>query len=452
MIREYSSFRDIDGFVYEKDGNIYRQINWSYQQDYDMFKNCGLYDKLVSQKQIISFEEVSSSDNIGYKTIKPTKIDFISYPYEWCFSAYKDAALLTLEIQKTAIKYGMTLKDATAYNIQFHQGQPIHIDTLSFTAFDENLPWPAYKQFCQHFLAPLALMSYKDIRLSSLMKNYIDGIPIDLASKLLPKILPLGLMFNIHLNAWFQKKFSSSYNINNKQMKSMSLQKHLALIDGLEHTILSLKYPYHRSEWNYYYKDNNYSSISMKSKEKIVKQMIKSLPQVHKLWDIGANDGHFSRNNSSKIQNICFDIDAMVVESNYQQAKQNKERNITPLILDLLNPSPAIGFNNNERKTIIDRGKPDVVLALAILHHLAIGNNIPFDYIASYFSLISPNLVIEFIPIEDSQVQKLLCSKAKSFDRYNQQEFENVFSKYFSIIKKQKISDSLRYIYLMNKK
>jgi len=184
-----SSFRDPSGFLFYENDTIYRQINQYYKENYDFLINSGLYKTLVDSEQLIPHEEVNIkpfNPNTSYKIIKPEKIPFISYPYEWCFSQLKNAALTTLDIQKTAMKYDMTLKDCSSYNIQFHNGKAILIDTLSFEKYVEGQIWKGYRQFCQHFLAPLALMSQKDIRLNQLLRIYLDGIPLDLTSKLLP--------------------------------------------------------------------------------------------------------------------------------------------------------------------------------------------------------------------------------------------------------------------------
>lgn len=183
------SFRDPSGFIFFENGSLYRQVNIVYRENYDQLINSGLYETLVRLGLMVSHEEVDlhyARTNSAYRILKPALIPFISYPYEWCFSQLKDAALTTLEIQKKALDFGMSLKDASAYNIQFLDGKPVFIDTLSFEKYEEGQPWVAYRQFCQHFLAPLALMCFSDVRLNQLLRIYPDGIPLDLASCLLP--------------------------------------------------------------------------------------------------------------------------------------------------------------------------------------------------------------------------------------------------------------------------
>ncbi len=201
-----SSFRDPSGFLFSRSGTLYRQVNQSYRTHYEALMSSGLYQELVKSGRLVVHQLAdipAEIPELAYQVIQPVRIPFISYPYEWSFSQLKDAALCTLAIQKTALEKGMSLKDSSAYNIQFHQGQPTLIDTLSFEVYREGEPWIAYRQFCQHFLAPLALMAYVDIRLSQLLRTYVDGIPLDLASRLLPRRTKynLALATHIHLHA-----------------------------------------------------------------------------------------------------------------------------------------------------------------------------------------------------------------------------------------------------------
>src|SRR5579862_2850751 len=182
------SFRDPSGFLFVHDGTVYRQINPAGADNYDRFMASGLSAALTRRGDLVAHEEVDlpAPDPPAHRIIRPAQIPFVSYPYEWSFGQLKAAALLTLAIQRTALDHGQVLRDASAYNVQFAHGKPIFIDTLSFGAYQEGPPWIAYQQFCKHFLAPLALMAKVDIELSQLLRVHIDGIPLALASKLLP--------------------------------------------------------------------------------------------------------------------------------------------------------------------------------------------------------------------------------------------------------------------------
>ncbi len=449
---EESSFRDPGGFLFWEEGNIFRQINAEYKENYDCLISSGLYKRLTEENLLIPHTEVSSEKagiSSAYKIIKPEMLDFITYPYEWSFSQLKDAALTTINIQKIALEYGMSLKDSSAYNIQFMDGRPILIDTLSFEKYEEGKPWIAYRQFCQHFLAPLALMSYKDIRLSQLLKVYIDGIPLDLASSLLPwrTRFKFSTLMHIHLHAGSQKSFSDrKVNVKNIKMSRFGLT---AMIDSLENAVRNIRWKPKGTEWGDYYSITNYSEESFYDKKKLVEEFLTKIDS-KTVWDLGANTGVFSRIASEKgIKTIAFDIDPAAVEKNYLHTKEKSEQNILPMLIDLTNPSPSIGWDNQERMSLKERKHPDTVFALALIHHLVISNNLPFYRIAGFFNSICENLIIEFVPKSDSQVQKLLAAREDIFVEYTKEDFEKVFGEYFSIERCECAGQSERFLYLM---
>jgi hypothetical protein len=448
------SFRDPSGFLFRRNKLIYRQINTVYKTHYDQLIESGLCQALVDAELLVPHEEVPISGpqpDKAYKVIKPEQVPFISYPYEWCFSQLKDAALLTLEIQKKALDCGMSLKDCSAYNIQFMNGRPVFIDTLSFETYREGEPWIAYRQFCQHFLAPLALMSYKDVRLNQLFRVYIDGIPLDLASSLLPgrTRLAFGMFSHIHLHARSQKLFAEKpFSVTGRKMSRIGL---LGLIDSLEQAIRKLSWQ-QDTEWIDYLDDTNYSADAFHHKEEIVSRFLDRTDS-KLVWDLGANTGFFSRVAAEKgMLTISFDVDPACVERNYQTCVKERATNILPLLLDLTNPSPGVGWKNEERASFLDRGPADTALALALIHHLAIVNNLPLDRIASFFSRICESLIIEFVPKSDSQVQRLLMTREDIFPDYTQQAFEREFERRFAVQESVGIAGSDRILYLMKRK
>jgi len=450
-----SSFRDPSGFLFYRDGTIYRQINTAYKENYDHLMDSRFYDSLVKSGLLIPHKEVDitpEEPSDAYKIIEPQPISFISYPYEWSFSQFKNAALTTLEIQKKALDFGMSLKDCSAYNIQFVQGKPVFIDTLSFEKYIQGHPWVAYRQFCQHFLAPLALMSYRDIRLSQLFRIFMDGIPLDLASSLLPcrTWLKLSLLSHIHLHAKSQKYYADKVtDTGSRKMTQLSFK---GVIDNLESAIKKLNWQPEHTEWADYYEDTNYSAAALEHKKKLVAEFLDQI-NPKSVWDLGANDGMFSRIASDRgIATISFDIDPAAVEKNYLKCIEKNESNILPLLLDLTNPSPGIGWQNEERLSLRQRGPADAVFALALIHHLAISNNLPFNKIADFFGKICNSLIVEFVPKTDSQVQRLLSTRKDIFTNYKQQVFESEFSRYFTIQSSAKIRDSERTLYLMRRK
>ncbi len=449
-----SSFRDPSGFLFFENEVLYRQINQEYKNEYEHLMDSGLYKRLVDSKLLIPHTEadmISPNKEKLYKIIKPEPIPFISYPYEWCFSQLKNAAITTLEIQKIAIDYNMTLKDASSYNIQFRQGKPILIDTLSFEKYQEGQTWKPYKQFCQHFLAPLALMSQKDIRLNQLFRIYIDGIPLDLADKLLPskKLYMFSLLSHIHLHAKSQKHYENK-DIKIKTRK-MPRNSFVGIIESLHSGIKKLKWTPEKTEWGDYYNDTNYSQGSFEEKKQTVSKFLDKT-KAKLVWDLGANTGIFSRLASKKdIETISFDIDPAAVEKNYLTCIQEADTKLLPLLLDLTNPSSSMGWNSVERNSFVERGPADVVIALALIHHLTISNNIPLFNLAEFFHGICNYLIIEFIPKTDSQVKRLLLTREDIFVDYNQQNFENEFKKFFSVYESKKLNNSERILYLFKK-
>jgi hypothetical protein len=448
------SFRDPSGFLFRRQGALYRQVNQVYREHYDRLMQSGLYDDLVRRKLLIPHQEVEQEaprPDLAYRVIRPEPLDFISYPYEWCFSQYRDAALATLKIQKRALEHGLTLKDSSAYNIQFHQGRPVLIDTLSFEIYQPGQPWVAYRQFCQHFLAPLSLMAYVDVRLGQLMRVYIDGVPLELAARLLPfsSRFRLPLLLHLFLHAGSQRRYADKPATPAGQMSKAGL---LGLIDSLETGIKALHWSPKDSEWGDYYEIHNYSPAGLEQKERLVASYLERI-QPGNVWDLGANTGRFSRIASGmKIPTLAFDIDPAAVELNYRQCMAEKETHLLPLIADLTNPSPGIGWQNQERMNLLERGPAEAVLALALVHHLAISNNVPLERVAEFLQRAGRWLVIEFVPKGDSQVQRLLATRQDIFPDYHAQGFEKAFSNSFVIHDVQKIPESERCLYLMESK
>ena len=451
------SFRDPNGFLFFREGSIYRQVNGLYQNHYDHLLKSGLYQSLVDAGLLIAHTEASlnlARSDDAYKIIQPEVVPFISYPYEWSFSQLKAAALATLEIQKRALTFGMSLKDSSAYNIQFMKGKPVLIDTLSFEIYQEGLPWVAYRQFCQHFLAPLALASYRDIRLNQLLRVYIDGIPLDLAASLLPfrSHFKLPLLLHIHLHARSQQHFSDKVVDRDKARGKVSRQSLLGLMDNLESAVKKLQWSPQGTDWADYYQDDSYDSVGIEHKKQLVADFLdEAAPQT--VWDLGGNVGLFSRIAADRgIQTISWDMDPGCVDINYRQVVSNGEINLLPLVLDLTNPSPPIGWENRERMSILERGPADTVLALALVHHLAISNNVPLDRIADFLARLCSWLIIEFIPKDDPKVQRLLSTREDIFPNYTRPGFENEFSRLFAIKRSEQIQNSQRTLYLMERR
>lgn len=442
-----ASFRDRDGCVLEENGKFLRRINPGYVPTYARLKDSGFYARLWREGWLIPHREVAQgADGI---LLEPEQLAVITYPYEWSFGQLRDAALLTVRVQRAAMEAGFSLKDASAYNVQFHQGRPVHIDTLSFEPYVEGRPWSAYRQFCQHFLAPLALMARCDPRLGLLARNHIDGIPLDLASTLLPwrtKLRP-GLLFHLHLHARAQAR----YRNRDQAVAARPVSRHglLGILDSLESAVRSLHWQPGGTEWADYYDHTNYAPAATEEKESVVRAWVaRCAPRL--AWDLGANDGRFSRIAAAQgVTTVAWDIDAAAVEQCYRAVVRTGDKHLVPALLDLTNPSPALGWELRERLSLFERRRPDLVLALALLHHLAIGNNVPLDRCADFFQRVGDALVIEWIPKSDSKVQALLRNRPDIFPDYSEAAFQAAFARHFPLMERHPLAGSERVLYLM---
>ena len=245
-----ASFRDPAGFVFRRGGILYRQVQPPAAADWEALRATGLQQRLISDGLVVDHEELPLSEAAtpeAVAVIRPRLLDFISYPYEWCFSQLKEAALLTLEIQGRAMDAGLRLKDASAYNVQLDGGRAILIDSLSFEIAPPGEPWPAYRQFCEHFLAPLALIAHRDVRSGLMLREFIDGIPLDLAARMLPgrTRLNLGLASHLHVHAQAQRRAAHAAppaEGEKPPTRRVSDTGQRAIVDSLRRTVEGLRW------------------------------------------------------------------------------------------------------------------------------------------------------------------------------------------------------------------
>jgi hypothetical protein len=452
--REPSSFRDPDGFVFVSEGRFLRWVGPRYKDVYNKLVEGGLRESLVKKGLFLPFEEATREPLLGaYKILLPRQIPFVSYPYEWCFSQLKDSALATLEIQRIALKHGMSLKDASAYNIQFIDGKPSLADTLSFEIYREGQPWVAFRQFCEHFLAPLALMSYRDVRLSQLLRSYLDGVPLNLARRLMPlrTWLRPGLLAHLHLHS-LAKHANTDLTRRVTASRSFSTRSFYGLVDHLQSTIESLRWRPPPVVWSTYDSPDLIGSPYFVSKQRVVETYLEQL-DVRTAWDFGANNGYFSRILASRgTFTVALDSDHACIETSYLKSKEEGSRLLLPLVMDLTNPSSSAGWANQERRSVFQRGRPDLILSLALVHHLVIGNNLSFKMVAELFSKQAEYLIVEFVPKDDSRVQSMLQGREDIFPCYDQTEFESQFQNYFVVERRDRLESSSRVIYLMRRR
>jgi len=452
--RHSSSFQDPAGFIFEESGVYYRQVNQSYAKEYELLISSGLYQDLAEKKLLLAHKEVNlfkTNSPDHYKTLLPEQLPFVSYPYEWSFDQLKDAALLTLRIARIALKKDMMLKDAKAYNIQFYRGSPVFIDTLSFEICNFNKPWVAYRQFCECFLFPLLLERYLRIGVQRWLSIYLEGIPAKTTAALLP--IKSGFNLGVWLNVFLQSKIQSRRSLTSEKAV-FNKEKFRQMLEHLTSVIKKTNIDAEKkSTWNNYYNETILSHHYLKEKERIFLELSADIRDCQ-ILDIGCNDGYFSklialRNN----QVIAVDFDNQCINRLYNLLKLEKAMNILPLCIDITNPTPATGFRNSERPSFLQRSGTDVVIALALVHHLVLSKNIPLADVALQFSeLVKKWLLIEFVPLEDEKAQLLISNKSSFHKPYDLSAFKECFFKYFDVEREVIVSDTERILFRMIKK
>ncbi len=444
-----SSFRDPHGFVFRSQGVLLRQVNEAHRADYDAMRKTGLYDELVNDGLLVSHQEADLSRAArpgAYRVLEPEVVPFVSYPYEWSFSAFKDAAMTTLRAQDAALRRGMSMRDASSFNVQFNGSQPVLIDTLSFELLREGRPWVAYRQFCEHFLAPLALMSMRDVRLGRALTAFLDGVPLDLASELLPTRAKLrsGLQMHIAMHARSQRRRSGDVE---GPPRAFSRRAFEGLIASLMKAIEALPSPTRGSHWDHYYEEaDHYVPEAAQRKDAVVGAWIRDAEPAT-LWDLGANTGRYAKMAAARTITVAFDQDPVVVERMYVEGRERADDPILPLVMDLTNPSPALGWAHAERMSLQQRGPADLLLALALVHHLAIGGNVPLKRIVDLLAELGRSVILEWIPIDDPKVVSMLRSRENIFDAYDERSLLDEVDRRFVVRAREPLPSSGRVLF-----
>jgi hypothetical protein len=457
-----ASFRDPGGYVFRRDGILYRAIQPMAAADWSAFEDRGLAAELVGAGLLVGYAPVSvdlAPRPGAALVIRPRELPIISYPYEWAFSQLREAALLTLEVQRRALAAGMWLRDASAYNVQFDAGRPILIDSLSFEVADLAAPWPAYRQFCKHFLAPLALMAHRDPRCGLMLRDFIDGLPLDLTTALLPGRTRIGgLLPHLHLHAGADRRAqraeiqgASEPGATQSRARPMNRTRHEALLDSLRRAVEGLNLEL-GSHWLSYTRQTSYTEAAAASKRAIVERMLAQAGGTM-IWDLGANVGTYSDIAAGPgRQVIAFDQDPAVVELHWRSLSPEQRASVLPLVNDLTNPSPALGWAHTERRSMLQRGPADVAMALALVHHLAIGNNVPLPQVAELLAHAGRKVVVEFVPKEDPMVQQLLAGRRDIFNAYSLDAFRAALGAWFVTVDEAPVADSLRTLFLLERR
>lgn len=473
ILPDAGSFRDRENRVYRAGDQIYRGVSASACQHWKEVSSCQFYNALLSEAKLIPTTDVSHSDvaRRGALADWPAvlaheTVPFVSYPYEWSFSMLKDSALLHLEILERAIPQGWTLKDSSAYNIQWRACRPIFIDIPSFEPYKAGDPWRGYRQFCMMFLYPLMLKAYLGVDFGPLLRSNLDGIDPVVANKLLWRSARFrkGVFSHVHLHSKMQERAAAreldeARRLTEEAMGAPEARRPirhteamvLGLIQGLCAMIEKMRTPDERTTWGGYETDHSYSDNSHQKKKDFVDRH-GSARDYKMIWDIGCNTGTFSRICESHARHvISIDGDSKAIDRLYQQEKTRDAQKILPLIIDLRNVSPNQGWRGVERKSLENRAKPDLVVCLALIHHMVISANIPMTEFIDWLADLGGDLIIEFVTAEDSMARMLLRNKVNQYQDYTMTEFERLIARKFMIANSEELKGGHRKIYFLRR-
>lgn len=463
--REGGSFRDRNNRVYYVGDAVVRGVSRDALGHWEKIVEEPFFQKLLKKGAVVPTSLLKNTAEPAVPVIKEgwagvlhhRRIPFVTYPYEWTFGMLKDAALLHLDILEQAFESGWALKDATAYNVQWQGAKPTFIDVTSFEPWGVGEPWVGYRQFCMMFLIPLMLKAYRDIDYLPLLRSDLEGIDPVEAIKFfsLTSLLKKGVFTNIYLHAKMQKAFSEAKpNKKNGTAKRMRHSKAMVVgtIQGLRRTVEKLKLQNTPTTWGTYDENHSYDDASYQQKKDFIQKHIKKKhwPQV---WDIGCNTGTFSRLCSPHADTVlAIDGDSLAIEKLYQRQKQEPKSNILPLIMNLANISPAQGWQGSERKALEQRGTPDFLLCLALIHHMVISANIPIRDFIIWVRGLNGAVVLEFVGPEDEMTRHLLKNKVNQYAEYTQENFESIVKEMFTIGESISLKGGSRTLYYLEPK
>lgn len=449
------SFRDPRGRIYHAGEKVYRTVTEAGAEDYEFVRDSGLIERLQGDGSVISSNAVAK-DVLGERgaaaryVLEHPRLPFISYPYEWPFPALKAAALHHLDIHLAALAEGVTLSDASAYNIQFLGVQPVFIDLLSFRRYREGEMWPGHRQFCEQFLNPLLLRAKLGVTHNAWYRGTQEGISAGDLRHLLPwtKKLSRNVLLHVVAQAAFQKSAAPSGNSALAAEFRFPLQKYQRMLTKMRHWIDSLEpADTGKTVWQEYAGTHNYSSDEFIAKQDFVARFV-AATKPKTIWDLGCNTGEFSKvalDNGAELS-CAFDFDQGALEAAFARAT-NERLMLQPLLLDAANPSPNQGWNEHERQGLQQRANGDAVLALAFVHHLAIGRNIPLADVIDWLVGLAPQGVIEFVPKADPKVQELLALREDIFPNYSEESFHQLLSRRASIVEVVTVTESGRKLF-----
>lgn len=445
------SFRDPEGSVFFYEGKVFRSFpEEAFERITDILK-AKFFKELVNQGKIVktTLENNPSKDLKNKHVLKHEKIPFITYPYEWSFFMLKDAALLTLDILEGALKEGFILKDGTAWNISFYKGRMCFFDVLSIDRYEEGQTWEGYSQFCQEFLYPLLIKASKGLDHQNFFKGSLSGVDVEVANALfgIRDIFRPGVFKHVFLNA----KLTGNKKVSKKKVRGnvkVPLYGLLGIVQNLKSVIKALKPNNDGSVWDTYISENTYEDQDEHDKKDFVSKALEKFESSGSVIDFGCNTGEYSILAAQKAKVISCDIDPACIDQLYKKVALG-DLNITPVVLNLMNPSSECGWGLRERKSIYDRLQGGAFLSLALIHHICIASNVPLEYFIKFLKSVASQGVIEWVYKEDPMVQFLLRNRKDVFGEYTWENFEKIVSRYFKIETTKKINKGTRELCLL---
>lgn len=453
------SFRDRDGRIYRLDGRILRGVSEAALKEFRKLQSTRFYPKfldsghlvgsrLIPKEQVLLPPEVTAGW-AGFIEHEP--IPVITYPYEWTFGMLQDAALLQLDLVKAAIGEGMTLKDATPFNIQFVSGRPVFIDIPSFETLPEGAPWAGYRQFCEMFLFPLMLQAYKGIDFQPMMRASVDGVNIRTAACLfgLRDRFRSGVLTHVWLQSKLDRRYGNTSKDVRSDLKKAGFHKELILANlrKLRKLVGKFDWQGEGSEWGGYEEFHNYSESDHASKESFISDSVGS-SGARLVWDIGCNTGRFSKIAAEHAGRVlAMDLDHYAVERLYREIKTSGLDGILPLVQNVADPSPNWGWRGKERTDLASRARPDLILCLALIHHVVISANVPLAEFVAWLADLSDQLVIEYVSRSDDKVKILLRNKEDKYTDYSRESLETELRRQYRIRRQVELESGNRYLY-----
>jgi len=363
----------------------------------------------------------------------------------------QDAALLQLDLLIAALDEGMTLKDATPFNAQWIGTRSVFIDTASFTRAEAGIPWLGYRQFCEMFLYPLLLQAYKDVPFHPWLRGSLDGLDAGHVNQLMSlrdRLRP-GVFTHVYLLSKAQSRYSETSRDVRHELRSAGFGSELvkANVRRMRRTVERLHWNPGQSAWSEYADTNSYDPENRARKLQFVRDAARSQRRAV-VWDLGCNTGEYSRavRESADVV-VALDADHLAIERLYRALARENDRTIVPLVADLANPSPGVGWRNRERRTLLDRARPDLILALALIHHLAIARNVPLPEIVDWLAGFGSEVVVEFVGPDDPMVRRLLRNRGHLDFGYTQARFEAELERHFAVVAVDQLLSGMRTIY-----